>query len=271
MTSDEVLLPAPVAAALSTWIVVHDEVAPGVIEGLYVVGSVALDDWTPHSDIDLVAVVADPSDPDLPGTLAQVHAELAGRLDIAVDGPYVAWGDLVVPPVGVSRPWVLDGEYHVDGESFELNPVVWYVLATSGVTLRGDQPGAIGIPLDDHDRRSWVAGNVDTYWRRIGEQLRAELGADTATETADGAILEWVALGVARMLYTYESGEVISKSDAGRWARSRAPEYEEMLTSAIRVRQMPGQVTRRDLAQAVAFVEYVVGVVAGDQLRAVSR
>ena len=62
---EPVLLPVPVAEALSVWIDSHDDAAPGLIEGLYVVGSVALGDWTPHSDIDVVAVVAaDQSDPD---------------------------------------------------------------------------------------------------------------------------------------------------------------------------------------------------------------
>ena len=64
---EPVLLPVPVAEALSVWIDSHDDAAPGLIEGLYVVGSVALGDWTPYSDIEIVAaVVADPSDPDLP-------------------------------------------------------------------------------------------------------------------------------------------------------------------------------------------------------------
>ena len=67
---EPVLLPAPVAEALAAWLDAHDEAAPGVIEGLYLVGSVVLDDWTPHSDIDVVAVVADPSDPDLFDDLA---------------------------------------------------------------------------------------------------------------------------------------------------------------------------------------------------------
>ena len=49
-----VSLPEPVAATLDSWLDAHDEVAPGTIEGLYVVGSVAFGDWTPHSDIDVV-------------------------------------------------------------------------------------------------------------------------------------------------------------------------------------------------------------------------
>jgi predicted nucleotidyltransferase len=255
---EPVLLPVPVAEAVAAWLDAHDEAAPGVIEGLYLVGSVALDDWTPHSDIDVVAVVADPSDPDLFDDLATAHALVRERLSISVDGPYVAWGDLVVPPMAVQRPWVLDGEYHVDGESFEINPVTWYTLATHGIALRGDPADRLGVHVDLGERRRWVRENLQTYWRGAGERLRAAIEADRASETADGAVLEWVALGVARMLYTWETGEVASKSAAGRWAAERVPDFADMLLAAVRVRSNPGPATRAQLLDAVAFTQVIV-------------
>ena len=258
---EPVLLPAPVADALTTWLDAHDEVAPGLIEGLYVVGSVALDDWRPHSDIDVVAVVADASDPDLFGDLEAAQALVRDRVTVAVDGPYVAWGDLVVPPAAVHRPSVLDGEYHVDGESFEINPVVWYTLATYGLTLRGDPADRLGVHVDPVDRRSWVGENLQTYWQGVGERLATAIEADDTSETADGAVLEWVALGVARMLYTWETGDVASKTDAGAWAAGRAPDFADMLLAAVNLRAAPGPATRAHLLDAVAFTEVVVASV----------
>ena len=255
---EPLVLPAPVADAMAVWIETHDEVAPGVIEGLYLVGSVALDDWTTHSDIDVVAVVSDASDPDLFGDLAAAHALVSDRLSISIDGPFVAWGDLVVPPMAVQRPWVLDGEYHVDGESFEINPVVWYTLATYGIVLRGDAPDRLGVHLDPAERRSWVRENLQTYWRGVGERLSAAIEADPSSETADGAVLEWVALGVARMLYTWETGDVTSKSAAGAWAAGRAPDFADMLLAAVDLRADPGLATRSQLLDAVAFTEVIV-------------
>jgi hypothetical protein len=254
---EPVLLPAPVAEALAAWIDAHDEAAPGVVEGLYLVGSVALADWTPHSDIDVVAVVADPSDPDLFDDLAAAHALVRDRSSIAVDGPFVAWGDLVVPPMAVQRPWVLDGEYHVDGESFEINPVTWYTLATHGIALRGDPADRLGVHLDLGERRSWVRENLQTYWRGVGERLRAAMEADRSSETADGAVLEWVALGVARMLYTWETGDVASKSAAGTWAADRAPDFADTLRAAVDLRANPGLATRAQLLDSAAFTDVV--------------
>ncbi len=258
---EPVLLPAPVAEAMRTWLDAHDEAAPGVIEGLYVVGSVAFDDWTPHSDIDVVAVVADPSDPDLFADLAAAQVLVRERTSIAVDGPYVAWGDLVVPPMAVHRPWVLDGEYHVDGESFEINPVVWYTLAARGLVLRGDPVDRIGVHVDIGERRSWVRENLLTYWRGVGERLTSAIEADPASDTADGAVLEWVALGVARMLYTWETGDVASKSAAGVWAAERAPDFADMLRAAVAVRADPAPATRSQLLDAALFVDAVVALV----------
>ena len=193
---DPVLLPASVAEALAAWIDAHDEVAPGVIEGLYLVGSVALGDWTPRSDIDVVAVVADPSDPDLFDDLAAANALVRERVSIAVDGPYVAWGDLVVPPMAVQRPWVLDGEYHVDGESFEINPVTWYTLATRGITLRGERPDRIGVHVDvgrTATLRSVRTCRPTGVASASGSQPRSRRSDET--RPYDGAVLEWVALG----------------------------------------------------------------------------
>jgi hypothetical protein len=240
------------------WLHAHDDVAPGVIEGLYVVGSVALDDWTPHSDIDVVAVVADPSDPDLFGQLAAGQALVGERLAVPVDGPYVAWGDLVVPATSVQRPWVLDGVYHVDGESFEINPVTWYTLARYGIAVRGEDPTELGVAVDAGERRSFVRENLDTYWRGVGRRLAAAIEADPTSQTADGAVLEWIALGVARMLYTWETGDVTSKSAAGLWATNRAPDFADMLLAAVQLRTDPGLATRSHLLDAVAFTELVV-------------
>ena len=254
-------LPVHVWDALQAWLGAHDEAAPHTIEGLYVVGSVALDDWTPDSDIDVVAVVADPSDPDLFDELAAAQDLVRGCTDVSIDGPYVAWGDLVVPPMAVHRPWVLEGAYHVDGESFEINPVTWYSLATYGIALRGERPDRLGVHVDVGERRSWVRENLDTYWRGVGQRLDAAIAADETSDTADGAVLEWVALGVARMLYTWDTGDVTSKSAAGRWAAERAPDFSDMLLAAVAVRTEPGVATRTQLLDAVAFTEVVVAAV----------
>lgn len=251
-------VPEPVAAAMALWTDVHDELAPGAIEGLYLVGSVALDDWMPHSDIDVIAVVADAADPDLEAELEIAQQVVSGQSSIVIDGPYLAWGDLVVPPATLRRPWVLDGEYRLDAECGEISPVVWYTLAAYGITMRGETSDRIGVAVDIDDRRIYIRENVLTYWRGVGRRLADALAADPESATADGAVLEWVALGIARMLYTWDTGDVTSKSAAGRWAAERVPQFAESLLAAVALRVAPGEATRAHLLDAAALVEFAV-------------
>ena len=96
------------ATALGTYLDIVDSTAPGLVEGLYVVGSYALGDWVEgRSDIDIVAVTADPATDDDFGSLRTVHALLAEQEGLPfIDGPYLAWGDLLAEPAtGLHRPW----------------------------------------------------------------------------------------------------------------------------------------------------------------------
>jgi hypothetical protein len=162
----------------------------------------------------------------------------------------------------VQRPWVLDGEYHVDGESFEINPVTWYTLATYGIAVRGVEAARIGVAGDPEERRSWVVENLDTYWRGVGEALAAGL-AGSAEDEWGGEILEWVALGVARMLYTFETGDVISKSGAGRWAIDRIPRHAAVFARAVDARATRTSVTRDVLVQCAEVTREIVTAVTG--------
>ena len=118
-------IPSPARTAVDSWLRHHDEHAPGLIEGLYLVGSVALGNWQPDSDVDFVAVCSEPATGSAVEAVRAAH-ELA-KADSAgtdVDGPYVTWNDLQVAPRPVARPWTLHGEFHHDDGCFEMNPVI---------------------------------------------------------------------------------------------------------------------------------------------------
>jgi hypothetical protein len=220
-----------------------DSAAPGLLEGLYVVGSYALGDWhEATSDIDIVAVTAEPATEKDAGALLAAHTLLSERLPRPyVDGPYLAWGDLpVAPATGLHRPWSLDGRFHHDGECFEINPVTWYTLATYGVTVRGPAVETLDIALDVNDRVRFVVDNLASYWTEVADQLAA-----VAPEREfDAASFEWCALGALRLHYTAFTGDVISKSAAADYGIGVAPEqFHSLLRGAAAMRR--SQVTER--------------------------
>lgn len=234
-------LPAEVAVVLDEWLCVMDEHAPGAVEGLYAVGSVALGDWRPGSDVDVVAVTAEPADDELVRTLATAHAVWRERRpDPPVDGPFVAWGDLSVPATTLSRPWVLHGELRHDAECFEINPVTWYVLARYGVAVRGPRQDRLVVSIDRDERVAWVRHHVEEYWLVVLAELRGAVGELGEHGRLDGTVAEWCLLGAARMAYTARTGDVTSKSDAGRWAAGRLPRWARAFELALHCRAHPG-------------------------------
>ncbi|MFN8024018.1 MAG: nucleotidyltransferase domain-containing protein [Acidimicrobiales bacterium] len=227
-----------VATALGTYLEIVDSCAPGLVEGLYVVGSFALDDWRPgHSDIDLVAVTAEPATDDDAATLVTAHALLAEHQPRPfVDVLYVAWGDLITPPMALHRPWTLEHRLHHDGDCFELNPVTWYVLARSGVTVRGPSVDRLGVYVDVDARVRFVVDNLASYWAPLGEQVRTVCDADPAHLFAPDSF-EWCALGALRLHRTAFVGDVVSKRGAGEYGLEVAPErFAGVLREALAVR-----------------------------------
>ncbi len=251
---------------VSRWLETFDRAAPGVIEGLYVVGSVALDDWRPGSDIDIVAVLAEAADDDTAARLRRAHDRDHNRDGSVggppVEGPFVAWADLSMPPGPLHRPWILDGEFHHDAECFELNPVVWYVLATSGVAVRGPDVSELEVYVDRHHRMSWARGNVESYWRGVLDELRgavARLGPDGRLP---GSVAEWCLLGACRMLVTATTGDVESKRGAGLWVAAELPEHAAAINLCLAVRGTETTVSH-DEAHAVAdAMATVLGAIA---------
>ena len=257
-----------VAEALGTYLDAVDSCAPGLVEGLYVVGSFALDDWHPgRSDIDIVAVTADPATEEDAGALRTAHSLLAERQPRpTIDGPYVAWGDLTIAPGSLHRPWALDNVLHHDSECFELNPVTWYVLKTYGVTVRGQTPDQLVIDTDVEQRIRFVSDNLVAYWLPLADRIRAVVD-DPAHDRLGGDVLEWLTLGPLRLHHTAFTGDVTSKRGAGEHGLSVAPRrFRPVLREALAARagtRPEGPVGRDTMTSAADLITWCV-----DEVRA---
>ncbi|MEY2446250.1 MAG: hypothetical protein QOE00_2830 [Ilumatobacteraceae bacterium] len=253
-----------VATALGTYLEIADSVRSGLVEGLYVVGSFALDDWHPgRSDIDILAITAEPATDEDFGSLRTIHALLAEHQPLPhIDGPYVAWADLVVPPgTGLHRPWTLAGELHHDGESFEINPITWYTLATYGVTVRGPATDRLNIWLETEERVRFAIDNLRTYWFQLAESV--EVACQDAAAVFDIGSFEWCALGALRLHYTAFTGDVTSKRGAGEYGLVVTPDnMHDTLRAALNMRATgAGEVTSAMMLRAADLISWTVNEV----------
>jgi hypothetical protein len=253
-----------VATALGTYLEIMDSTSPGLVEGLYVVGSYALGDWQPgRSDIDIVAVLAEPATDEDFGTLLTAHALLTEQQHLPnIDGPYLAWGDLIAAPAtGLHRPWMLDRELHHDAECFEINPVTWYALATYGVTVRGPAVEKLNVWHEVEERVRYVIDNLSTYWYQLADTVVE--ACEDQPRSFDPILFEWCALGALRLHYTAFTGDVTSKRGAGEYGIVVTPDYlHDVLRAALDVRSTgEGDVTTAMMLGAADVISWAVNEV----------
>lgn len=207
-----------------------------MIEGLYLVGSIALGDWQPSSDIDIVAFCATPpGTADVDALRAAHDATVADIGNVDIDGPRLAWNDITRRPAPIVRPWTLHGDFHHDDGCFEMNPVIWLTLAKYGVAVRGPVTTELDIAVDDAAVRSFVQANTESYWRTMAVAIDRALDDRDRTEF-ESDLTSWSVLGVARMLYTARTGGIASKSGAGRWILDELPEHRGVVEHALAIR-----------------------------------
>lgn len=254
-------LPPLVADLTRRHLALSDDLVPGLIEGLYVIGSAALGDFRPGtSDVDVVAVTSrEPDESDLAG-LAEVHTRLAGPA--FYDGFYIARSALRDPPVDSQPvPFVVDGALHVDEPCGELTPVTWHALRCYGVAVRGPAVGELAIPPQSDDvMRDWLVGNLAGYWSGLADGVAASIKRYPADRVAENSAVEWTVLGPPRLHYTMLTGDITSKSGAHDHITSYFPDWSDLAHRALASRHgEQARFTMADLGAASELIRAVLG------------
>ncbi|MBP0459801.1 aminoglycoside adenylyltransferase domain-containing protein [Streptomyces montanisoli] len=220
------------------YLTLADAAVPGLVQGLYLTGSVALGDFPRRGgDIDFVAVSAVPPSPAQTAALKQVHARLAGHVRRPFfEGPYVTWDELAGDPADAAPgPYAHRGGL-LAAVPHGRQPATWQVLARHGVTLRGPHARDLTVDTSPGELVLWARESLTRYWRPWWERgsrlLTSEglacLGAEAAT---------WGVLGVSRAHRALATGEAVSKTAAGRYARAAfGPEHHRVLDECLRIR-----------------------------------
>ncbi len=231
-------LPVDAHQRIETLLADLDQALPDVISGLHVVGSIALGDYQPgRSDIDVIVVTRHPLGGADVATVDAVHQRDRANAAGPMQASYLTTSSLAtnadpqVPSVSHN-----DGttEY---GTDFEVNPVTWRNLVRHAIAVRGTPTGVWMRDPQDEDIAAFCRTNLTEYWRPMAERILEE------RRPAVASMLEWVGLGPARLVHTIETGEIISKTEAGERMLRAATEAERpAFESALAVRR--GEVPR---------------------------
>ncbi|TQN32717.1 nucleotidyltransferase-like protein [Haloactinospora alba] len=238
-----------------------DAESPGLVEGLYLTGSVALDDFRPHtSDVDFVVVTSrSPSGSDREA-LRRAHSRTRAQVPRPqFNGIHVTWEDLTRDPMSCGPVVsVLGGKFR-KGSGADVNPATWHILAERGVTVRGPLPVELAVWDEPESLRAWALGNLDEQWRR----WRAKAGKLVSPRglAALGSLApSWSVLSVSRVHFTLRTGEITSKSAAGMYALHAFPErWQRIVNECLRIRRdgRRPSLYENSLARRRAALDYI--------------
>lgn len=115
------------------------------------------------------------------------------------------------------------------------------ILRESGITLAGPTPNSLIDPISLEDRQSAVRDFLHEWWQPM---------LTDSTRLEDGEYRVYTVQTMARALCTLETGELLSKPSAIRWALEQLPgEWHE----TVRSRQPT-------MIQTTGILEYAIRV-----------
>ncbi len=231
-----------------------DNLAPGLVSGFYLVGSVALGDFHPRgagrgrlttaSDIDFIAVTdlrLERKSREMQA-LAEAHARTVARFPRPYfDGAVLTWTELAAGPDNCPDvPCAQESRFTPAGRS-GINPVAFCELAWHGIAVRGPQPAEVDLWADRSALHAYTLDNLRTYWRpwwQRGRQLRPRPLAIGLTAWFPA----WAVLGVSRLHHVLATGTMTSKCGAGRYAQKVFdPHWQRIVAESLYLRTEGGE------------------------------
>lgn len=233
--------PPEVVAVTDEFLAHVDASRPGLIQGLYLHGSLCWGEFFHDSDIDFVGVLSRSPDARDLVALEDAHAHLRQFSPRRYEGFYCRSGDLAAPPDVLGPvPVHYTGTFEVAGRT-DVNLVTWHELAERGAFVRGRRPTIhtdLGALID------FTRENLSSYWTPL--LARIEAAGDRQAGADDGGVA-WATLGVARLHHLLALRRLTSKSGAGRYVISDLdPCWHALAREALAIREHPDAVTSYD-------------------------
>ena len=237
-------LPAPVQDLCDRFLLLAERELPtGLLTGLYLHGGVVFGEWAPReSDVDFVATLAHRPEPAELEALRGVHQQMVAYSKIRFDGPHLLATDLACDPRTLPPLPEMIPTRKLEILVSPSRMVTWHELAQAGITITGPELSTLQIWTDQQALREYTVANLDTYWRRNAEGLTRSTPADLPTDQREREyLLTHCILASARLDHFLVTGEMTSKSRAGRWALTHYDErWHRVLTEGLHLRDGNG-------------------------------
>lgn len=224
---------------------------------MYLYGSLATGDFDTSSDIDFVVVTDAELTDDLFAALQAMHAQIAAgdsHWAIDIEGTYIPLHALRrYDPANARYPHLEwgTGETLVIKQHDSDSLLQRHVLRERGLVLAGPPPQTLIDPVSADDLRGAMLDGLNEWWAPM---------LDDPSRFQSRGYQSYTVLTMCRILYTLESGTIVSKPTAARWAQETLGErWRPLIERALEGRHTPQLPAEpEDIAATMDLIRYTL-------------
>ena len=231
-------VPAPADKIITDLVSGIDHINPDFIEGMYLTGSIPENDFYPaKSDIDFLILCQFFPDAKMVSQLRQVHRAIQKQFKKPdLSGHYLTLDTL--RHNDLQKVNVLSfHEERIGYATFGMAPVTLSELKTVAHTVFGIPAHHLPVNIETKDLHAFLYHNINSYWRKWIKQ-HSSFRIRQVLLFLFPRLTEWAVLGVARQLYTLQTGKIGSKTEAGYYCLEQVPaRFHHIILEAIKIRK----------------------------------
>ena len=213
------------------------QIKPNWIEGIYLTGSITMDDFHPQkSDVDFVVLYNELPTQEIINQLIDLHYSIQKLHSKPVlNGIYLTRQNLQANNLTVGQVIHFQDGKLTQGP-FEMGAITLYELKTTAYTMTGTPLSQLPIDIDLAHIKRFMHANINSYWQRWLTKHSSLLGRKGLLVLFP-ILTEWGVLGIARQLYTLKQGKIVSKRVAGVYCLEEISSlYRPIIKEALQIR-----------------------------------
>ncbi|MBD0368106.1 MAG: DUF4111 domain-containing protein [Flavisolibacter sp.] len=230
-------LPPFIDKILNDYVSQLNSIRPDLIEGIYLTGSVPLNDYYPKkSDIDFITVLKDSPGKEILKGIQHIHR----NIEITHNYPKLNGYYLTIEGITGNQksfPSFFKNRMYFD-RPFELDKLTLWELKTSSYKVYGIPAADLPVTVELKEVITQLHQNINSYWASwIWKHSSFHL--HHVLLILFPRLTEWGILGVARQLYTIETGKIASKLKAGTYCLNNLPgDLRNIMLTALETRRI---------------------------------
>lgn len=231
-------LPEPVNHIVTALVDRIYNIKPDFLIGVYLTGSLTMNDFFNNkSDIDFIVLYKKMPDKKILKQLKCIHQTIKKHYT----NPPLSGLYLTIDSIKNEEPEKIKTLTYHEGALrfgvFEMAPISLSELKSNGITVFGLNAEALEIEITKDYMSRFLYNNINTYWKEWLKQHSSFFNRKLLLLFFP-RLTEWSVLGVARQLYTLQTGKITSKSQAGIYCLNKLPgKFHPIINEALSIRK----------------------------------